>query len=58
MLKKRKALHVRMNRLSLAHETPFIGKVKAIHFFCSCGKDLHFDVNRFTFLCKWTYLTV
>ena len=31
--KKRKVLHLRMNRLSLAHESPFIGKVKAIHFF-------------------------
>lgn len=38
MLKKRKALHVRMNRLSLAHETPFIGKVKAIHFFAHAEK--------------------
>ena len=24
---------MRVNRLSLAHESPFIGKVKAIHFF-------------------------
>ena len=36
--KKRKALHVWMNRLSLAYESPFIGKVKAIHFFITLRK--------------------